>query len=158
MWMLSWTVQHVICALRGGPESRETVSSAIDLALETGARLTFFHVVDAEFLGYTSIGPLSIAYHELLEMAEFAMRVLCDWAQRRGVVQADCILREGNIRNELRRLAVETHAEVMVMGRPRRDSGRNVFSPNQFKAFIAELDLGGDLRTVQITPSSSDEK
>jgi hypothetical protein len=66
----------------------------IDLALETGAGLTFFHAVDAEFLGYTSTGPLSIAYHELLEMAKFAMLNLCDRAQRRGITEVYYIVRD----------------------------------------------------------------
>ncbi len=38
-------IRHIICAVRGGPESRETVSHAIDLALESSARLTFFRVM-----------------------------------------------------------------------------------------------------------------
>ena len=46
------TPKHIICAVRGGPESRETVTQAINLALEYEARLTFLHVLDAEFLEY----------------------------------------------------------------------------------------------------------
>jgi len=155
--MTSQMIHHIVCAVRGGTESQETVSSAIDLAQETGARLTFFHVVDAEFLGYTSIGPLSIAYHELLEMARFAMLSLCNWAKCCGITQVGHILRRGNIRHELRQLAVETDAEVIVMGQPRRESGCNVFRASEFKTFIAELDLGGDLRTIQVTPSTKDK-
>jgi nucleotide-binding universal stress UspA family protein len=154
--MTPQTIHHIVCAIRGGPESRETVSSALDLARETDARLTLFHVVDAEFLGYTSIGPLSIAYHELLEMAKFALLILCNWAERCGVARVDYVLRQGNIRHELRQLTVETDAEAIVMGRPRRDSGHNVFRASEFKTFIAELDLGGDLRTIQVTPSDNE--
>jgi hypothetical protein len=43
--------KHTLCAVRGGQESRNTVVHAINLALEHDARLTFFHVLDAEFLG-----------------------------------------------------------------------------------------------------------
>ena len=39
--------RHIICAVRGGPEGRATVTHAIELALEAGARLTFFRVMDA---------------------------------------------------------------------------------------------------------------
>ncbi len=64
---------HIICAVRGGAESRDTVSRAINLALEGNTRLTFLHVMDAEFLQYATIGPLSVVYNELVEMGE-----LCD--------------------------------------------------------------------------------
>jgi hypothetical protein len=68
----------------------------------------------------------------------------------------DYVLQQGSIRHELRQLAVETDAEAIVMGRPRRDSGHNVFRASEFKTFIAELDLGGDLHTIQVTPSGSE--
>ncbi|MFN2188571.1 MAG: universal stress protein, partial [Candidatus Promineifilaceae bacterium] len=76
--------QHIICAVRGGPESRETVTQAINLALQYGARLTFLHVLDAQFLEYATIGPLSVVYNELLEMGKFSMLIISDRAQRRG--------------------------------------------------------------------------
>ena len=144
--------RHIICAVRGGPESRETVTCAIDLALEANARLTFFHVMDAEFLEHATVGPLSVVYRELVEMGTFAMLILCDRAQRRGVAQVDYLVREGNIRKQLRQFAGETHAEVMVMGRPTRGPGRNVFNREEFEAFVAELEREGNLRLVTVAP------
>ena len=67
--------KHIVCAVRGGAESRDTVSHAIDLSLEGRARLTFLHVMDAEFLQYATIGPLSVVYNELSEMGTFAMMI-----------------------------------------------------------------------------------
>jgi nucleotide-binding universal stress UspA family protein len=142
------TPRQILCAVRGGPESRDTVSHAIHLALETGARLTFFHVMDAEFLNHATIGPLSVVYQELAEMGQFTMLILCDRAQRRGVAEVDYIVREGNIRKQLRQVAVETKAEVMVMGRPRRSPGYNVFRSDEVDAFVAELQEEGNLRLL----------
>lgn len=144
------TPRHILCAVRGGPESRDTVTRAIDLALEADAGLTFFHVADAEFLGYATIGPLSVVYRELVEMSKFAMLILCDRAQRRGVVQVDAIVREGNIRKQLRQFAIEARADVMVMGRPTRSPGSNVFKPEGFDAFVAALEREANLRIVQV--------
>ncbi|GAB4535746.1 MAG: hypothetical protein Kow0063_20340 [Anaerolineae bacterium] len=151
--MASTTPTHIICAVRGGPESRDTISRAIDLAVESGARLTFFHVMDAEFLGYATVGPLSVVYHELVEMGTFAMLILCDRAQRRGVAHVDYIVREGNIHKQLCQFALETRAEMMVMGRPTRSPGRNVFKVDEFQEFVADLERQGNLRIVQVTPS-----
>ncbi len=142
--------RHIICAVRGGPESRETVTQAIDLALEYRARLTFLHVLDAEFLEYATIGPLSVVYHELNEMGTFTMLILTDRAHRRGVEQVDYVMPEGNIRNELTRYANETKAEMMVMGRPTRSPGRNVFKITEFDDFVAELEQEGNLTMIKV--------
>jgi nucleotide-binding universal stress UspA family protein len=150
--------KHIICAVRGGAESRETVTHAIELALEGGSRLTFLHVMDAEFLQHATVGPLSVVYNELVEMGTFAMIILRDRAKRRGVVEVDYEVREGNIRKQLLRFAIETHAEVLVMGRPTRSPGRNVFETEEFNAFVANLEQEGHIRVIQVTPTSSASK
>jgi nucleotide-binding universal stress UspA family protein len=144
--------KHIICAVRGGPESRTTVSRAIHMALNTRAPLTFLHILDAEFLGYAMVGPLSLVYDELVEMGTFAMLILCDRARRRGVEQVDYIVREGNIRKQLVQFAIETQAEVMVMGKPTRSPGKNVFKSGDFESFVAELEAEANIKIIQVTP------
>jgi nucleotide-binding universal stress UspA family protein len=146
----SGMIQHIICAVRGGPESQETANSAMDLALKAEAKLTFFHVVDPGCLDCGEIARSSAAYREYLEKAESAMHILRTQARQRGVTHVDLILREGNTREELRKLAVETDAELMVLGHPSSDSERSVFTQEEFHEFLAELDFGGDLRTIQV--------
>lgn len=155
--MVESTLQHIICAVRGGPESRATVTRAIDLALESGASLTFVRVMDAEFLEHATVGPLSVVYNELQEMGQFAMLILCDRARRRGVSEVGCVVREGNIRKQLRQFAIETHAQVLVMGRPTRSPGRNVFKAAEIDAFAANLEREASLRIELVSPSSNVE-
>lgn len=145
-------LEQILCAVRGGPESRDTVTYAIDLALETGARLTFFHALDAEFLGYATIGPLSVIYKELQEMGEFTMLILVDRAQRRGVQEVDYVMSEGNVRRQLRQAAIRTEAKVMVMGRPTRSPGSNVFQLREIEEFAAELATEGELELRLVPP------
>lgn len=145
--------QHIICAVRGGPESRKTVTHAIDLALQLGARLTFFRVMDAEFLNHATVGPLSIVYRELHEVAKFAMLILCDRARRRGVPEVDYTVREGDVRAQLRLRAAEARDEILVMGHPTRSPGRNVFKAAELDAFVAELEREGNVRVIIVTPS-----
>jgi nucleotide-binding universal stress UspA family protein len=142
-------IRHVLCAVRGGSESQETVTSAIDLALKAGARLTFFHVVDFECLDCGEIARSSAAYREYMEKAESAMRALSKQARQAGVANVDFVVREGQTRRELRQLAVETDAELLVLGHPRSDSERSLFTEEEFHRFLAELDFAGDLRTIQ---------
>jgi nucleotide-binding universal stress UspA family protein len=144
-------INQILCAVRGGPESRETVTRAIDLALETGAKLTFFHAMDAEFLGKAIIGrTLSGIYNELHEMGKFAMLILVDRAQRRGVENVDYLIREGNIRKQLVQIAIETKAEIMIVGRPTRSPTSNIFKINEMETFADQLAKEGGLEVVVV--------
>jgi len=144
-------IHQILCAVRGGPESRETVTRAIDLALDTGAKLTFFHAMDAEFLGQAIIGrTLSGIYNELHEMGKFAMLILVDRAQRRGVENVDYLIREGNIRKQLVQIAIETKAEIMIVGRPTRSPTSNIFKINEMEIFADQLAKEGGLEVVVV--------
>lgn len=143
--------QQILCAVRGGPESRETVTRAVDMALETGAKLTFFHVMDVEFLGQAAISvSKTVIYNELHEMGKFAMIILVDRAQRRGVKEVDYILREGNIRKQLVQIAVETQAEVMIIGHPTRSPTSNIFKMDEMRNFAERLTREGGLQVVVV--------
>ena len=148
--------RHIICAVRGGPESRETVTQAIDLALAYKARLTFLHVLDAAFLEYATIGPLSVVYRELNEMGTFTMLILVDRADRRGVEQVDYVLPEGDIREELTRYAIDTQAEMMVIGRPMRSPGRNVFKIANFDVFVDDLEQKAQIKIIKAPAEQQD--
>jgi nucleotide-binding universal stress UspA family protein len=151
--MTSEAVKHIVCAVRGRPESRETVTRAVDLALEHKARLTFLHVIDAEFLEYATVAPLSVVYKELLEMARFAMLILCDRARRRGVTNVNYLVLEGNIRKQLRQFAIDTHAEMMIIGAPSPGPGKNVFKQVELKQFIEEMKKAGNIEIIQVIPT-----
>jgi nucleotide-binding universal stress UspA family protein len=150
---MSERAKYIICAVRGSPQSRATVTHAIDLALEHDARLTFLYVVDAEFQAQAAIGsPLSVIYQELTQMAKFSMLILCDRAQRRGVREVDYLIREGNVRKQLLQFAAETPADVFVMGWPVRGPGRPIFTPEAFESFSHELERMAHPRLVRVPP------
>ncbi len=144
--------EHILCAVRGHPQSRETVTRAVDLALENQARLTFFLVVDAEFMSKASptYSSLKTVYQQLEEMGEFSMLILCDRAKRRGVEHAGYLIRKGNVPEQIRKMAVESGAQMMVMGRPMRSLGKRVFSPEEFDRFVAELEESVGIQIVQV--------
>jgi nucleotide-binding universal stress UspA family protein len=146
------TVKHVVCAVRARPRSVETVTRAIDLALDTGAKLTFVYVVDAEFQAHATIGPLSVVYHELVEMSQFVMLILCDRARRRGVEHVDYVVRQGNVRKQLRQVADELEPDVLVMGSPASGPVRPAFRPAEFDALVAELEEAGHLQVILAPP------
>jgi nucleotide-binding universal stress UspA family protein len=151
--MRSGRIEHIICAVRGGTESQETANRAMDLARETGARLTFSHVFDPGCHDCGEIASSSAAYRQYMEKAESGLHSLGEQARQHGVTRVGFILREGDTRQELRQLAVETDAELMVLGYPRSHSEDSVFEIEEFHQFLAELDFGGDLRTIQVRPA-----
>ena len=130
---------HIVCAVRGRPESRRTVTYAIDLALEKGARLTFLHILDAEFLKKAPAGRLSTVYKELTGLGEFMMLILEDRARRRGVEQVDHVFREGHIKKQLRKYALETHADILVIGAPLVGQRGSVFTQKELEKFTDEM-------------------
>ena len=150
--MIDGPTRHIICAVRGQPESRATVTRAIDLALEHDARLTFCLVIAAEFLGKSAptLTPLRAAYQQLADMGEFSMLILCDRAERRGVKRVDYLIRKGQVPDQLRLLACEAGADVMVLGRPVRGIGRSVFTPAEFDSFVESLEHEAGIQIVQV--------
>lgn len=147
------TGRWIICAVRGGSESRSTVTRAVDLALQEDARLTFLHIVDAEFLGFAPIpSRLRVVYEQLGEMAVFIMLILVDRAQRRGVSAVDYQIREGDIRRQLRAVAQESRASALVLGEPVRSPGSNLFTPKAFQRFVADLEALGGLHIITVGP------
>ena len=143
-------IRHIVCAVRGQPESRETITLAIDLALQHKARLTFFHVIDAEFLAYATVGPPRLIYQELVAMAEFTMLILKDRAERRGVQAVDYLIREGNVRKQICNFAVETHADLLIVGRPKPGPKRRIFKEGEIEEVVAELEKEANVKIVLV--------
>lgn len=142
---------YILCLVRGGKESKRTVTKAIDIALETDARLVFFHVIDVEFLSQSMMGTrLRVAYQALYEMSDFAMDILKDRAERRGVKEVETLLREGNILKELKKAAAETQATLLVIGRPIPSPGSNIFENDELLTFAKELAEMGNLEVIVV--------
>jgi nucleotide-binding universal stress UspA family protein len=143
---------YILCAVRGRPESRETATRAIDLALEHQARLTFIHVLDAEFLGPSTptMTPLRTVYNHLRQMGEFAMLILCDRAKRRGVERVDFILGEGNVPKRLRKLIKESNADALVIGRPVPGPEKSAFTDKLFDEFVADVKEEDGLAVIEV--------
>ncbi len=110
--------------------------------------------MDAEFLGAATpmLSSIRTVYQQLHEMGEFALLILCDRAERRGVSDVNCEVREGNIRKQLQQFAFETHAKTMVMGRPVRSPGSNVFTRDEFDDYVAELEAETGLKIITVQP------
>lgn len=136
-------IRHILCAVRGVPQSRATVTKAIDLAKEYQARLTFVHVNNADFLA--SAGPtmtsLPKVKKQIHSLSEFAMLVLCDRANRRGVENVDYILRDGRVLPQIKETISEHNPDLLVIGRPFvTDPGLFSLNETDVEDFIQEIE------------------
>ena len=146
-------IKSIICAVYGKPSSRTTISRAIDLALEYNAKRTFVHAINAEFLisSTPAMMPLKTVYKQLHDMGNFAMMMLMDRAERRGVSQTDYRVREGNVREQLLLAEQELRPDILGIGKPTSLLGESVFKEQPLKEFIdqIQLDMGIQIEIVE---------
>ncbi|MEP6986696.1 MAG: universal stress protein [Chloroflexota bacterium] len=142
------TTQSILCAVRGGSPSEYAVTRAIDLTLENGGRLTFFHVMTADFVEHATVVPLQLVYQELRDLSKFMLERLCDQAQQHGIPEVNYEIRQGNIRQQLRQFALETDGSILVLGTPIRGLGRTIFTPKELRTFTEELVTAGKTRVI----------
>lgn len=137
--------QRILCAVRSRPGSEETVERAIDLALKTGAKLIFCQIVDTNFINHFSArgSARKVAHRELTDMAQFALSIIRDNAEQAGVEQVKTIVRSGEVRPSLLELAEETNADLIVLGRSKSTTKRDVFDQQGLDEFAAELEARG---------------
>jgi nucleotide-binding universal stress UspA family protein len=152
--MSDQALNHIVCAVRGRPESTSTVKYAIELALKNDAQLTFFLVIDARFHGTATptLRPLETVYRQLEDMGIFSMLILCDEARMRGLEKVDYVIRKGDVPTQIRQMALKTRADLMVMGRPIPGPGRtSIFTPHSFDQLVKDLERETDIRIIVVT-------
>ncbi len=125
----------IVCAVRGGPDSQSTMQKAISLALEVDLPLYFLYVVNLDFLSHTQSARISTITEELNQMGEFILLSAQEKAQSKGV-QAQGVVRHGNVREEIVNFAKEISADYVVIGLPvGEDHERNIFLADRLKDF-----------------------
>lgn len=153
---MSNKIAHILCAVRGIPRSRDTVTYAIQLALDHQARLTFVHVNDAGFMASASPTMTSLAtvYKQMRDMSEFTLQILCDRATRRGVEAVDYQILEGRWMVQIRTLLDELKPDVLVVGDPITKSIPGIgVEINELENFIVEIQQNTNItvHTVEIS-------
>lgn len=96
--------------------------------------------------------PVRSIYEKLHEMGE----LICDRASRRGVANLDYELHEGDIKLNLRQIAIGTHADILVKDRPIHSPGSNVFNKENFAEFIKSLEADTDPHIIVVSPEPAD--
>jgi nucleotide-binding universal stress UspA family protein len=144
----------VVCAVRGGPDSKSTISQAIGLAKETGLPLYFLYVVNLDFLAYTSSSRVHTISEQMHQMGEFILLSAQDSAAAQGI-SAQGVVRHGNVGEEIIGLCHELGADYLVLGRPKVQREDTVFTHEMLKRFIEQTEEQTGAKVI--LPESDDE-
>jgi nucleotide-binding universal stress UspA family protein len=129
----------IVCAIRGGPDSQPTIGRAIELAQETGLTLHFLYVVNLDFLSFTSSTRVHTISKEMREMGEFILLTAQAKAASQGV-EAEGVVRKGNVGDEIVALCHELKADYVVVGQPRLQRDESVFTQQLLEEFVEEAE------------------
>jgi nucleotide-binding universal stress UspA family protein len=137
-------MSKILCATRGGEASYRTQDAAIALAKERGDTLLFLYVVDLHFLDKTAGAGVVDVEREMTKMGQFLLLMARERAAEQGVV-AETTYRRGEVREELKNVAREEGASLIVLGRPA--DAESVFQLAGLEAFAAEIENETEIRT-----------
>jgi nucleotide-binding universal stress UspA family protein len=138
----------ILCATRGGEASYRTQDAAIALAKERGDELVFLYVVDIRFLDKTAraVRP-DVVTAEMVKMGEFLLAIAQERAEIQGVC-ADCIMRSGDLRQELTGCARELDVALAVLGKPAGEESAFALEGLQGFATKIEAETGVEARII----------
>ena len=132
-------MNKILCAVRGGPDSEQTIAYAVSLAKEQGARLIFLYIVSLElFASSSSVRSESIA-KELSRMGEFILLMAQAKAATKGVA-ADMFVRRGNIPEQILAACDEMRTETLIMGKPSQGSRESFFDSAAQEDFAKKVE------------------
>jgi nucleotide-binding universal stress UspA family protein len=137
----------IVCALRGGPQSQPTIDRAIRLSKDTDQPLFFLYVVNLDFLEHTASSRVHAISQELQQMGEFILLAAQENAAAKGV-QAQGLVRHGNVSEEIAAYCHELEAEYLVIGRPRLQHEESLFTDAQLQVFIQRIEDQTGARVV----------
>ncbi|MEJ2207666.1 MAG: universal stress protein [Anaerolineae bacterium] len=129
----------IVCAVRGGPNSRPTIDRAVRLAQETGLDLHFLYVVNLDFLTHTTSTRVRTISQEMRQMGEFILASAQSKAETQGVA-AQSDIRQGDVGEEIVNLCRELEANYLVMGRPQLGEEGSIFTQERLRSFIADTE------------------
>lgn len=129
----------IVCAVRGGPNSRPTIDRAVRLARQTGLTLHFLYVVNLDFLSHTMSTRVRTISEEMRQMGDFILLSARARAESEGVT-AETAIRQGNVGQEIVSLCHELDAAYVVMGRPQMEQEESLFTQERLQAFIRDAE------------------
>ncbi|MBN1265266.1 MAG: universal stress protein [Anaerolineales bacterium] len=129
----------IVCAVRGGPDSRDTIETSINLAKKTSLPLHFLYVVNLDFLSHTTRSSSDTVAEQMKQMGEFILLSAQESADAEGV-HPNGIIRQGPVKECIINVCHEVEADYLVLGRPAVHGKNTIFSHEKLEALIKEFE------------------
>ena len=129
----------IVCAVRGGPDSRPTIEKAIALAKESNQALYFVYIVNIDFLDHTMRSRVQTISQQIQQMGEFILLTAQAAAKAKGI-EAQGVVRHGDVTREISNLCHEVQADYLVIGRPKFHLEDSLFTELQLAEFIERIE------------------
>jgi nucleotide-binding universal stress UspA family protein len=138
----------ILCATRGGEASYIAQDAAIALAKEQGDELIFLYVADISFLNQMAAPVVVNVESRLEKLGHFQLVMAQERAAAQGI-EAQAIVRIGQLRAKLVDVADEIGATIIVLGRSQGSD--SAFKDAAIKAFVADLqtETGVEVRILE---------
>ncbi|MBT3323092.1 MAG: universal stress protein [Anaerolineae bacterium] len=140
---------RILCAVRGGPESKKTIEYAVSFAEKERARLVFLYVVSLDLFASSSDIRAGTIAKELSRMGEFILLMAQAKAAAEGVA-ADTFVRQGNIPEQILIACEEMSVETLILGRPENGNGESFFDAKKQENFAKTLKEEAGIKVVLV--------
>ncbi len=137
----------IVCAIRGGPNSRPTISRAIELSKEHRQPVYFLYVINLDFLTNALHSNVLVMEEEMRQMGEFILLNAQEMATEAGI-EAQAVTRKGRVREEIVSLCREVDADYVIIGRPQHDQPNNVLEMDALEAFALGVEEASGAEVV----------
>ena len=128
----------ILCAIRGGPSSRPTIATSIQLAQETGETIYFLYVVNLDFLTHSSSSKTNHISQEIHDMGEFILLSAQEQASEAGA-KAEGVIREGQVVEEIISYCEEQSPIYVILGQPEEEGEDNLLSLERLQTFADRI-------------------
>jgi len=128
----------IVCATRGGEDSRRTQARAIELARARADALTFIFVADTTFTPPTRQALTEVVADELARLGGMLLAIAQARAREQGV-EAGAVVRSGAVCPTLAAFLAEVKATTLVMGVPHGHAPSRTSSPDEVQAFADDV-------------------
>ena len=124
----------IVCATRGGEDSRRAQERAIELARTRGEALIFIFVVDTTFTPPAQQALAEVVADELARLGSRLLGIAQARAREQGLA-AQSLVRRGAVWQTLTGFLTEVNATTLVMGAPHAHAPSRGFSLDQVHTF-----------------------
>lgn len=142
----------IVCATRGGEGSRAVQRKAIRIAEAQEKHLVFLYVIDTSDMDPADETLLPAIKQEMFWLGRALVLIAQKRANLEGI-QADVVIREGDVPTEIAKFLKEANASLLLLGAPRNTTA-NVFGDDAVELFAAEIEERTGVPVQLVRPES----